>query len=178
MPARRALLAGLGSCAALSLLAGCGFRPVYMKTASGEAGVAQHEMAAVFVETIGERSGQLLRQALQQRFERAGPGVERRYRLNVGYGIAGEGIAIQPDTSVTRIRLIGDANWYLIAEDPAKTRLASGHARAVDGYNILNQQYFFGDLSNEDAQRRLAEVLADQIAIQVAAWFRANAAAG
>jgi LPS-assembly lipoprotein len=153
-------------------LAGCGFHPAYMPTAAGEAGVAQREMAAVFVETIGERSGQLLRQALQERFERNGTGVQRRYSLAVNYGISGEGVAVTPDSLVTRIRVVGDATWYLVAQDPARTRLAGGHARTVDGYNMLNQQYFFGDLSNEDAQKRLADALADQIAIQVASWFR------
>ena len=58
---RRATLTRLGGLAALSLLVGCGFQPVYMPTASDEAGVAQREMGAVFVESLGERSGQLLR---------------------------------------------------------------------------------------------------------------------
>ncbi len=166
----------LGGLVALALLGGCGFQPAYMPTASDEAGVAQREMAAVFVDNIGERSGQVLRQALQERFERAGPGVQRRYSLTVAYGIGGEGIAVQPNTSVTRVRVIGNASWYLVAQDPGKTRLAAGQARAIDGYNILNQQYFFGDLSNDASQKRLAEALADQIAIQVATWFRSHAA--
>ncbi len=175
MIARRALLARLGGVSAFALLSGCGFHPAYMPTASGNAGVAQRDMAAVFVDNIGERSGQVLRQALQERFERNGTGVQRRYTLSVAYGIGGEGIAILPDNSTTRIRLTADATWYLIAQDPGKTHLASGHAKAVDGYNILNQQYFFSDLSNEDAQKRLADTIADQIAIQVAIWFRGHA---
>ena len=174
--ARRALLARLGGLAGLSGLAGCGFHPAYMPTESGEAGTAQREMAAVFIDNIGERSGQLLRQALQERFERGETGVARRYTLTVSYGIGGEGIAVLPDNNVTRIRVIGDAKWYLIAQDPGKTRLAAGHAHAVDGFNILNQQYFFSDLSNEDSQKRMADAIADQIAIQVAAWFRGRAA--
>lgn len=177
MIGRRTLLARLFGFAGLSGLAGCGFQPAYMPTSSDDPGPAQRDMAAVFVDNIGERSGQLLRQALQERFERAGAGTARRYTLTVSYGIGGEGVGVLPNTNVTRVRVIGDAQWYLIAQDPAKTRLAAGRARAVDGYNILNQQYFFGDLSNEDAQKRLADVLADQIAIQVAAWFRGHAAA-
>ena len=50
-------------------LSGCGFQPVFMPTASGKAGVAQRELAAVHVNLIPDRPGQLLRQALQQRFE-------------------------------------------------------------------------------------------------------------
>ena len=176
MIGRRRFLLQAGASGGLIGLAGCGFRPAYMPIAADEAGTAQREMSAVFVETIGERSGQLLRQALQQRFELGGTGVAKRYSLSIIYGIGGEGVAIQPDTMVTRIRVIGNADWYLVAQDPAKTRLAAGHARAVDGYNILNQQYFYADLSNEDAQKRLADALASQIAIQVAAWFRSHEA--
>ena len=59
--------------------------------------------------------------------------------------------------------MIGNANWTLIAQDPARTRLTSGSAKAVDGLNIFDAQYFAADLENEAVQRRLAEALADQI---------------
>ncbi len=157
-------------------LGGCGFQPVYMPTASGQAGVARRELAAIHVGLIPDRPGQLLRQALQDRLEAGSSGVARRYDLTVGYGIAGEGLAIQPDTTATRIRTIGTATWTLLAMDPARTRLTSGSARAVDGYNIFNEQYFAADLENEAVQRRLAEALADQIAIQLAMFFRKRAA--
>jgi LPS-assembly lipoprotein len=162
---RRGLLA-----AAMTLLSGCGFRPVYMRNASGAAGAAQQELAAIGVDVIPDRPGQLLRQALQERLE--GTGVARKYDLGVSYSIAGEGIAILQDNSVSRIRLIARGNWVLRAQDPARSQVTAGSARAIDGYNILNQQFFAADLENEAAQRRLAQQIADQIAIQLAAYFR------
>ncbi len=170
---RRRLLA----LAAGSALSGCGFQPVYMPTASGKAGVAERELAAVQVNIIPDRPGQLLRQALQRRLEGAGSSVARRYDLAVGFGIEGEGIAVQPDSIATRMRLTGGANWTLIAQDPGRTKLTSGYARAVDGYNIFSAQYFTGDLENEAITRRLAEALADQITLQLATYFRKQAAA-
>ena len=111
----------------------------------------------------------------------AGNGRERRGAPLRSVGrrsaIAGEGIAIQPDSTATRIRTIGSANWTLIAQDPGRTRLTSGSARAVDGLNIFDAQYFAADLENEAVQRRLAEALADQITIQLAAYFRRRATA-
>jgi len=59
-------------------LSGCGFQPVYMPTASGKAGVAQRELAAIHVALIPDRPGQVLRQALQSRFEMSGSGVQQR----------------------------------------------------------------------------------------------------
>jgi len=169
---RRSFLGlGLGLCAT-----GCGFRPVYMPSASGGPGIAARELAAIDVAIIPDRPGQLLRQALQKRFEGSGAGVARIYTLGVDYSIGGEGIAIQQDNSVTRIRLIARGSWSLRAQDPAQTRLANGSARAVDGLNIFDQQFFAADLENEAVQRRLAELVADQITIQLAAFFRHRAA--
>jgi LPS-assembly lipoprotein len=165
---RRRLLA-LVSGAALS---GCGFQPVFMPTASGKAGVAQRELASVHVNLIPDRPGQLLRQALQQRFELNSSSSAYRYDLSVAFWITGEGIAILPDTNTTRIRSIGNANWFLTAQDPAKTRLTSGSAKAANAINIFDTQYFALDLENEAIQRQLADALADQITLQLAAYFR------
>lgn len=156
---------------------GCGFQPVYMPTASGKAGVAQRELAAIQVDIIPDRPGQLLRQALQDRLEMGSSGVARRYELSVAFGISGEGIAIEQNTTVTRLRMIGTATWNLVAQDPGRTRLTSGSAKSVDAINIFDAQYFAADLENETAQRRLAEALADQITLQLATFFRRQEAA-
>ena len=157
-------------------LSGCGFQPVYMPTASGNAGVAQRELAAIQVDIIPDRPGQLLRQALQERLAGSSSGVAYRYSLSVGYSISGEGIAILPTTAATRVREIGSANWTLNAQDPGKTKLSTGFAKAVDAYNIIDSQYFAMDLENEAVQKRLAEALADQITLQLAVYFRKRAA--
>ena len=169
---RRAFLA-LGSGAAL---AGCGFQPVYMPTASGQAGPPQRELAAINVGLIADRPGMLLRQALQERFEGDGTVAARHYDLSVQFWISGTGLGIQPDTTTTRIRLIGRANWALMAQDPAHTKLTSGSARAADALNNQDSQIFASDLENETIQKRLAEALADQITLQLAAFFRKRAA--
>ncbi len=156
-------------------LSACGFQPVYMPTASGKAGVAERELAAINVDLIPDRPGQLLRQALQERFEGSGAAAARQYDLSVSFGISGEGIAVQADSISTRLRTIGSANWTLVAQDPGRTRLTSGSARAVDGLNIFDTQYFAADLENEAVTRRLADALADQITLQLAAYFRKRA---
>jgi LPS-assembly lipoprotein len=157
-------------------LSACGFQPVYMRTASGKAGVAQRELAAVEVDIIPDRPGQLLRQALQDRLAGSSSGVAYRYDLSVAYSISGDNIAILPDSTATRVRSIGNADWALIAQDPGRTRLTTGVARAIDGYDLIDSQYFALDLENEAVQRRLADALADQIAIQLAIYFRKQAA--
>jgi LPS-assembly lipoprotein len=169
---RRAFLA-LGSGAAL---AGCGFQPVYMPTASGRAGPAQRELAAINVALIPDRPGMLLRQALQDHFEGTGDSTAPRYDLSVNFWITGTGVGEQADTTITRTRLIARANWSLTAYDLAHTRLASGSVHASDAINNLDTQLFASDLENEAVQKRLAQDVADQIALQLAAFFRKRAA--
>jgi LPS-assembly lipoprotein len=169
---RRKLLT-LGSA---GILAGCGFQPVYMPTASGRAGPAQRELAAINVGLIPDRPGQLLRQNLQERLASDASGTPLRYDLAVSFTIAGEGIGILNDNAATRVRLIGNAHWTLRSRDPEQTQLTGGSARAMDAFNVLDQQYFAADMENEQVQRRLASDLADQIAMQLAVFFRRRAA--
>jgi LPS-assembly lipoprotein len=156
-------------------LAGCGFQPVYMPTASGKAGVAQRDLSSVFVEIIPERPGQLLRQALQERFG-DDTGTLSNYNLHVIFGIAGQGIAIETNSIATRMRLIGSASWTLVGHDVKHTTLTSGSAQALDAVNVFDSQYFAADQEVEAEQKRIAEQIATQIATQLAVWFRQQAA--
>jgi len=159
----------------LPVLAACGFRPVYGTASGGSAGPAQAGLASVSVALIPERSGQLLRQALQERLERGGVGTAHRYDLVVSFGVGAEAIAIASDSSSSRTRVIGTATWRLVGQDSQRSTLTSGTARNVDGYNVLDQQYFASDLENEVVLKRVAEALADQISLQLAAWFNKQA---
>jgi len=158
---------------AVVVLAGCGFQPVYMPTASGRPGPAERELAAIHVNLISERPGQELRQDLQQRLG-SDSGVPSRYNLSVNFAISGEGIGILSDTIATRVRLVGNATWTLTAIEGG--RITSGSARVMDAFNVLDQQYFAADMDNEVLDQRLASALADRIAIELAAFFRHQAA--
>ncbi|HVZ09294.1 LPS assembly lipoprotein LptE [Rhodopila sp.] len=158
-----------------SLLGGCGFQPVYMKTASGKAGPAQREMAQVNVPVIPDRPGQLLRQALQRELG-SDSGAPATYDLLVAYGISGEGISIQANNISTRVRMIGTASWRLVERNPQQTLVTSGSARSMDGLNVFNEQYFAADMETEAVQKRIANAVAQQIALQLAVWFRQQAA--
>ena len=159
-----------------SPLAGCGFRPLYLPE-GGRGSPAAEAMAAIYVPVMPERTGQLLRQALQRRFEGAGTGIAKKYELVATMAVSAEGIAIQRDTSTTRIRVIASAPWSLRRLDLAHTVLTTGTSRVLDGYNILNQQFFAADLEAEAANRRAAETLADQITTQLAIFLKRQAAA-
>jgi LPS-assembly lipoprotein len=163
---RRAVLAGAGL-----LLTGCGWHAVYAPDALGVPGPAQSNLAAISVALIPERTGQLLRLALQKRFERFGIVTAPRYTLTTTFSIASEAIGIQSDSSATRIRLSGAADWQLASLTPPVATITSGNARDVEGVNVIDQQYFALDLETEAVQRRIADAVADQIMRQLASYF-------
>ena len=170
---RRETLARLGGCGlAAAALGGCGFHPLYRSTASGAAGSAQRELGGILIEVISDRPGQLLRQALQQRFQGSAQGEPSVYTLHVDYSIAGEGIGIQPNNSITRVRFIARAKYILRTQASPPAVVTSGSARSVDSENVIENQLFAADLESEAAQRRLAEAVADQVTTQLAAFFR------
>ncbi len=63
------------------------------------------------------------------------------------------------------------AQYALISLDPSRKTLTSGSARRVDGYDVINQQFFAADLDQEATVGRLAENIADQIALQLGLFF-------
>jgi LPS-assembly lipoprotein len=163
-PTRRAaLLLGLGGA-----LSGCGFQPVYM--ASGDGPGPDKGLAAIEVAPIYERPGQILRQALLGRL-RSERDTPRRFDLQVNFWITGEGQGILNFTQSTRIRFVAESTWTLASRDGKHTKLTAGSERVIDGVDIFDSQYFALDLDTENVQRRMAEAMAERIALRLAMWF-------
>lgn len=156
---------------AVLLLAGCGFHPLY----GGADGTAvQQRLSGISVDIIPDRPGQLLRQALQDQFGDDSDNPTP-YKLSVSYGIGSNGEGIQPvNNATTYVRLVAQASWTLRRIGPPETIVAQGVARAIDGYDVLDTQYFAADLANRDADRRLADAIANQITADLAAQFSAQ----
>ena len=147
--------------------AGCGFHPVY-----APGGPEAAALPAVYVNIIPNRAGQLLRQALQARLAGTDDAVAKRYTLSVSYAEATEALGVQVDNSVTRVRDVGRATWTLHPLANDTVQLGTGTVRNVDGYNVIDEQFFYQDLSEEATQHRLADALADQIVTGLAVYFQ------
>lgn len=168
---RRRLLGGFG----LLALGGCGFRPLYAPDAGGS-GVTDSrmaaELAAVRVGLIPERNGQLLRRALQQRLDPQGAGLPGRYDLRASFRLAADPEGFHRDGTASRIRYTATATWALLTLGTPAEEVASGTARAVEAWNILDNQFFASDQSRGAAERRLTELLAEDIVLRLALRFR------
>ena len=160
----------LAAMALLLAVSACGFRPLYAPSGSTNA-----DLSEVFVDIIPNRDGQLLRQALQEHLDGSGL-TDKSYVLQVQYSLQYSAEGIQQDTSISRNRYIGTAHWVLRKPGPLGEKVASGSARSLDGSNAINSQFFYGDLSGEAINRRMAEALAGEITEKVAAYFRTNGA--
>jgi len=162
-------LAGLGALVA----GGCGFRPLYGEAGRGgvDADIAA-ELAATRVGLVGERFGQLLRRGLQSRIEAASARpVPARWELLVVPSVSAQGVGVQGDGAVTRVRYIATANWTLLRLTPREP-VANGFERAIEAYNVQPNQFFASDISRDAAERRLAALLAEEVVIRLSIRFR------
>ena len=154
--------------------AGCGFRPLYGNggVAAGEPDV-RAELAAVRVAVIPERFGQLMRRAIQQRLGTGTAGPQAaRWELRIAPGLNAEALGFLIDGSVTRVRFVAAANWFLFRLSTPPELVVNGVERTIDAFNVPPNQYFATDSSREAAERRLAETLADEVVQRLAMRFR------
>lgn len=171
---RRLLVAGLGL-----PLAGCGFRPLYAPIGDGpEAVDLREELAAVRVANIPDRNGQLLRRLLERRLEGSRPGTPARYGLTVALAAGAEALGYRRDGTVTRVRYTFTGNFTLATLAAPPVTLATGQARTIDAYNVPDLQFFSADSSRDAMERRLVEVVGDEIYRRVAVELRRRREAG
>lgn len=130
-----ALTAGL----ALAL-AGCGFHPLY-------AGHARNgfdaDLAAIRVNTIADRQGQVLAIALRDGLNPRGARVETRYTLDVKLTAGRENIGVRPDGTASRSEITMTAAFILKdVRRPADTAVVlQGITHSVSSYDILDDNY-------------------------------------
>ncbi len=161
---------GLLGLPVLLALPGCGFHPIYASDGAGP-GPARAGLGLISVANIPDRPGQLLRQALQARFDHGDAPAAKRYDLSVAFSLSSEGVGIEQDTTTTRVRFDGRANWTLVRRDASRATVTTGSAHAADALNTFDEQYFTQDVESEAAQRRIIETLADEVTLQLATYF-------
>lgn len=169
---RRAVLlgaAGLG-------LAGCGFRPLYAPVAvqgGGEEDI-RAELAAVRVATIPERFGQQLRRELVRRFEGSAPGTAGRYLLTVAVSLSAEILGYRRDGTISRVRYAATGNWNLATQEVPPVVLGRSVLpyRTIDSFNVPDLQFFAADTAREAMERRLVEIISEEVFREVAIVLR------
>ena len=155
---------------------GCGWHPLYAsRSADGPTSAA---LRRVEVSLMPERTGQLLRQALQAELRGTDGQEAPAYVLAAQYTVIQEGIGYTQDNSITRTRMIATSSFTVRPIGAPTTTCVSGAVREVDGFDNINQQFFASDLQAEAAQRRLAQATARDIVTKIAEAFDKTGQAG
>lgn len=159
---RRGLLAASAS------LAACGFSPLYAPDAP-----ASRMAGKVEVGLVEGAPGFALRERLTGQL---GPAAAPTHRLDVDLELTRTGVALTQQNVTTRFDVVGRASYRLtpIAGGPP---VASGVARSITGYSAPESpgaSAFAARAALDDAERRLAITLADEIlqrlALSAASW--------
>ena len=167
---RRNLLAA-GAGAAVLLVSGCGFRPLYGRSSFGE---VDTELARVKVAVIPDRVGQQLHNYLLDRINRKGRPEKPLYLLSVDAEIEKVRQAFEPDETATRVMLVFTANFQL-RETATEKILLKNFARSVTSYSIVTSA--IATRSAElDAIDRTARVVSEEIRAVLALYFQRRAA--
>jgi len=156
-----------GLLAAALLLAGCGFRPLYGNP--GAPGSTVPELAAIRVALQDNRIGQLVRNHLLDSLNPTGQPVRPRYALEMEMERDRENLAKRPDDVTTRISLTLSAR-YRLKDASSGAVVASGERRAIASYDVVRSEYA-NLVSQQDAESRAAQQLADAIRLALAVHF-------
>jgi LPS-assembly lipoprotein len=172
-PSRRLLLAGLGAVA----LGGCGFQPLYGERSALNAPAGQKpnvlvrdELAAVWIEPIPERMGQMLRNELIDKFNGTNEPAQPRYRLAISLRELKYPVLERRDVLETATNLVLLTTYRLKAPNGAD--ITTNVSRVVVRFNQLDQPYAT-ITAEEYARERAVREAAEDIRLRIA-LFLAN----
>lgn len=163
-------LTALGAALTLmTLLPGCGLRPLY---SGGAQGVASQLLGAVEVPPIAGKAGWLVRDALIQRLV-AAKGAAPRYRLEVELDDQISSFGVRRDAGVSRERRTLRARYRLI-ETATGSIVIDATAGSDAGVDVVSSDYATVAAENT-ALENLSKIVADQIIARLALHARTPA---
>lgn len=146
----------------------CGFHPMYGDHASQTSPVAT-DLAAVTVDLVPDRTGQLLRNQLVRLLNPDSRSEPRRYTLSVELNEVLDSFAVERSGFASRANIELTAKWRLI-DDATGSPVFVATSRAVAGYNLLDND-FSTVVATNDARSRAADQIAYEIRNRVAGYF-------
>ena len=156
------------------IASGCGFQPLY--GVGGVAGTgAQAQLETVRIEPIGDRTGQQLYNFLRDRLNPRGRPARPQYLLSVILHEEEDTLFVREDETASRTNLTVRARFALTRVDTGEPVL-EGESRSTSSFDILTDS-FATIVSEEDARRRSAHELSEEIRTRLAIYFSKAAGA-
>ncbi len=155
--------------AALAGLAGCGFQPLYGKV--GDGAPVSEDLAAVKIDFISNRSGQILRNHLLDGMTPKGEPRRSAWTLQVALNEPRpQELGTASDGSIVRFAFNVRANFRLLDASTGRVAFA-GDATSNSSYEVTTSQYA-SVASRDSARNRVLEDVALDIRGQLAVFFR------
>lgn len=168
---RRSLISAGLFAAITTSLGACGFRPLLSQAEAD--GSVQRELAAVDISGLGGRLGQQLRIALEDNLDPASSGTPPLYDLDIRLSSTNSAFAIQLDNTISRYNLTLTAG-FVLRRNLDQNVLYRSSVQRVASYN-QRRAPFATLTAQQDAERRAAEEIADDIRTLLALHFQREA---
>ncbi len=155
--------------AAAGALSGCGFQPLYGDRGATSSADVQTLLSEVKIIRIGDRRGQMIHNGLLDRMNPRGEPSNPRYLLLVRSTESTRHVETRADGTATRYDIVLTAR-YELRDVSSDVTVFTERSEAAASYNVLTQR--FSTVTAEDeARRRAAEILSDDITLQVSLFL-------
>jgi LPS-assembly lipoprotein len=168
-------LAGAGI-AALLLLTGCGFRPLYGPAAAGggDSPAVAQQLAAISVSPVPDRRGQEMRNRLSDSLAAAAPDTPHRYALNLSMSEIQQSLAVRLTGFATRANL-QMTTYYTLVDIASGQPVLAGTVFGIQSYDLLDED--FANLTAiNDARSRVIAQMAGDLRNRLAVFFASQPA--
>mgnify|MGYP000103079218 FL=1 len=149
----------------VTLLSGCGFRPLYLKGKQNP----QPDLTAIEIRPIVDRKGQILRNLLLDQLTPKGPSAHPAYVLDVTVDFSLTNLGIRRDDRATRALMKVTAT-YSLRRKQDEAQLFSSTSQASSGYDILESD-FATLVAEKDALQHSLETIAQDIKLRLSFLF-------
>ena len=157
----------------LSILAACGFSPVYYQGSEANISSAS-QLSSIEVGIIPNKEGVDLRNALIDKLYVEGQGQGKEYLLDVSpISFSVREIGLARDSTATREQITAEANIRFISKK-TEALVFQRLYRSVTSYNILESEYAT-TISRQDARERAIRQIADDIVTSLSLYLKDNA---
>ena len=152
----------------VTLLYGCGLRPLYLKGKQNP----QPDLTAIEIRPIVDRKGQILRNLLLDQLMPKGPSAHPAYVLYVTVDVSLTNLGIRRNDRATRALMQVTAT-YSLKRKQDEAQLFSGTSRASSGYDILDSN-FATLVAEKDALQHSMETIAQDINLRLSLLFSSD----
>lgn len=168
-PDRRRLCTLAFALPMLAGLAGCGFSPVYQRSADANANDVLLELAKIDIQTIPDREGQILRNFLSDRMQPRGQAKKTLYTLKTNLSVSTSDLGVQLDETTARSRVNVSASYSLTGNGISH----SFRSRSSSSFSTVDVEYA-SLVAEQDAIERSLRLIADDMTVRVAAVLKAH----